>query len=199
MNPPDALEVEISDVSITNVGFAIFLKAIDIESQKVVPIFIGPLETYSISSALEGSRPPRPNTHDLMINMLDELETKVLYVIVNDVIGSIYYARIVLENREGIIEMDSRPSDSIAVAIRCHCPIYMHPRVYTESAIIIGAEQRTESQTQQNSEPDSDTDIPAGGSEIERMQLELQNAVENENFEKAAILRDKINHLRQEN
>lgn len=78
--PPDgSFEVTVSDVSITNVGFAIFLRPIDkkiAESDKVVPIFIGPLETYSISSALEGAPPPRPNTHDLIINMLSEMESK---------------------------------------------------------------------------------------------------------------------------
>ncbi|MCB1318579.1 MAG: bifunctional nuclease family protein, partial [Leptospiraceae bacterium] len=140
MLPENAFEVTISDVSITNVGFAIFLKPTSDSSARVVPIFIGPLETYSISSALDGVTPPRPNTHDLMIQMIRELEARILHVVINDIIGNVFYARIVIQSEDGIVELDARPSDSVALAIRSKCPIYMNEKVYKEAAVTIGDE-----------------------------------------------------------
>ena len=193
------LEVTISDVSITNVGFAIFLKPQNSTAAKVVPIFIGPLETYSISSALDGVSPPRPNTHDLIINMLSELEMRVLHIIINDIIGHIFYARIVLQTGDGIVELDARPSDSIAVAIRAKCPIYMNEKVYNEAAVVIG-EEASETAAEEDSGPVPEN-IPEelGLTELERMRQALHRAVEEENFEEAAILRDKLRDLQQEN
>lgn len=187
------LEVTISDVSITNVGFAIFLKPTMPNYNKVVPIFIGPLETYSISSALDGVTPPRPNTHDLILSMVGELEVKVLHVVINDIIGNVFYARIVLQTKDGVIELDARPSDSVAIALRAHCPIFMNEKVYQEAAVILGEEAATEKE-----EPE---EVPeeAPRSELERMQIDLQKAVDEENFEKAAMLRDQIRAMTQEN
>ena len=196
------LEVIISDVSITNVGFAIFLKPREHESRKVVPIFIGPLETYSISSALDEITPPRPNTHDLIIKMLTELEVKVLHIIINDIIGHIFYATIMLQTKEGIIELDARPSDSIAIAIRSKSPIFITEKVYNEAAVIIGDEESESRQEAEN--PPTEEALESAlqenpMSEVERMQLNLQKAVDEEKFEEAAVLRDKIKKLQQGN
>ncbi len=196
------LEVTISDVSITNVGFAIFLKPTGAVSNKVVPIFIGPLETYSISSALDGVTPPRPNTHDLVINMLAEMDSKVQHVIINDIIGNIFYARIVIQSTDGIIELDARPSDSVAIAIRAKCPIYMNEKVYQEAAVVIGEESgqsSPEGMDAEVSEAAESAPETEPRSEIERLKRDLDKAVEEENFEEAARLRDRIKSLMQEN
>lgn len=193
------LEVTISDVSITNVGFAIFLKPQNSTAAKVVPIFIGPLETYSISSALDGVTPPRPNTHDLIINMLGELDMRVLHIVINDIIGHIFYARIVLQTEDGIVELDARPSDSIAVAIRAKCPIYMNEKVYNEAAVVIG-EESSETQSEEAAEASASSPPEEMAlSDLERIKVSLQKAVDEENFEEAAILRDKLRDLQQEN
>ena len=189
------LEVTISDVSITNVGFAIFLKPTLPNYNKVVPIFIGPLETYSISSALDGVTPPRPNTHDLILSMVGELEVKVMHVVINDIIGNVFYARIVLQTRDGIVELDARPSDSVAIALRAHCPIFMNEKVYQEAAVVLGEESSSEKEEPE--EEKAEEEKPR--SELERMQIDLQKAVDEENFEKAAMLRDQIRAMTQEN
>ena len=213
------LEVTISDVSITNVGFAIFLKPQNTQanpqpgapssspsgsqagsSNKVVPIFIGPLETYSISSALDGVTPPRPNTHDLIIGMLNELEIRVLHILINDIIGHIFYARIVIQTQDGIVELDARPSDSIAIAIRASCPIYMNEKVYEEAGVVIGEESgegADEGELPQEEPEEEEPNLAL--SELERIKQKLEKAVDAENFEEAAVLRDKIRELQQEN
>ncbi len=193
------LEVTISDVSITNVGFAIFLKPQNSNAQKVVPIFIGPLETYSISSALDGVTPPRPNTHDLIVSMMGELEARVLHIVINDIIGHIFYATIVIQTDDGITELDARPSDSIAIAIRSKCPIYMNEKVYNEAAVVIG-ENGEESPATPEKEGEVVSEEPlTPRSELDRMQQKLKTAVDQEDFEEAAVLRDKIRELQQEN
>lgn len=198
MLPDDVLEVSISDVSITNVGFAIFLKPDDSDSTRVVPIFIGPLETYSISSALDGVAPPRPNTHDLIVNMLQEMEARTLHIVINDIIGSIFYARIVIQTAEGIVELDARPSDSVAIAIRTKCPIYMHEKVYKEAAVIIGEDNQAVEASSADKEVNSEEETHPLG-ELEKLNVELEKAVESENFERAAMLRDQIKQMQQEN
>lgn len=195
MLPENVFEVTISDVSITNVGFAIFLKPTNPDLSRVVPIFIGPLETYSISSALDGVTPPRPNTHDLMISMMKEMESKILHVIINDIIGNIFYGRIVLQSEDGIVELDARPSDSVALAIRAKCPIFMNEKVYQEAAVKIGDESES---AERSSEP-SPAVQEEPKSELEKLKTMLEKAVEEENFEEAARLRDEINSMLREN
>lgn len=189
------IEVSISDVSITNVGFAIFLKPIQSPSRRVVPIFIGPLETYSISTALDGVRPPRPNTHDLLVSMLEEMEARVLHIVINDIIGSVFYARVVVQTEGGVVELDARPSDSVAIAIRSKCSIYIHEKVYEEASVVVEGEPETQ-------EDHEDKELRARAepqNELEKLKDELQKAVESENFERAAIIRDKIKKMAQEN
>ena len=195
MAEENLLEVSISDVSITNVGFAIFLKPVKSSSTRVVPIFIGPLETYSISSALDGVKPPRPNTHDLVANMLQEMEAHVLRVVINDIIGSIFYARIVIQTEGGVVELDSRPSDSVAIALRTKCPIYIHEKIFEEASVVVEGDPEAQ-ESSENIEQKENTEPK---SELEKLKEELQKAVENENFERAAMLRDKIKEIVKEN
>lgn len=201
MLPNNALEVTISDVSITNVGFAIFLKPTKEDVQRVVPIFIGPLETYSISSALDGIAPPRPNTHDLITNMLQEMDSRILHVIINDIIGSVFYARIVIQTEDGIIELDARPSDSIAIAIRTKCLIYMHEKVYKEASMVITEEDDTIAVSEDASQGKEGSMMGQYESqnELEKLKQDLDKAVESENFEQAAVIRDKIKKIMNEN
>ncbi len=132
------LEVKIVEVSVTQMGFAIVLKPL--VKSRVVPIFIGPLETYSISTALENQTSERPLTHDLMKTMLTALGYKLEKVIVNNFKNGTFFARIFLERLVGEqsgepLEIDARPSDAIAMAIRFNAPIYMNSSVYDKVAI----------------------------------------------------------------
>jgi len=198
----ELLEVKISDVSITNVGFAIFLKPIEMESERVLPIFIGPLETYSISSALDGVTPPRPNTHDLIVGILSELEAQVIQVVINDIIGNIFYARLVIQAEDGIVEVDARPSDSVAIAIRSRCPIFVNEKVFRESSVVIGEEGREKEAEGEEEEEESGENLVSirdPQDEIEDLKKRLQKAVDEENFEEAARLRDMINNMPHDN
>ena len=92
---------------------------------KILPIWIGPYEAYAIMMAIEGVEPTRPQTHDLVKGLLDALAANVVRVVVTDLADNTFYARIHVAAPEGIIEVDSRPSDAIAIALRTDSPIFV--------------------------------------------------------------------------
>jgi bifunctional DNase/RNase len=95
------------------------------DAGKILPIWIGPYEAYAIMMAIEGVEPTRPMTHDLIKGLVDALDARVESVVVNDLSDNTFYARIIIETGEGTLEVDSRPSDAIAVALRTESPIYV--------------------------------------------------------------------------
>jgi bifunctional DNase/RNase len=91
---------------------------------------VGPFEANSIAMTLRGVRPPRPLTHDLMLTVLDGLAATLREVVVTDLRDDVYYARLHLEGRGGPLQVDSRPSDAIALALRARVPIRVADRVF---------------------------------------------------------------------
>ena len=106
----------------------------DLEEQDVLPIWIGLLEASSIATALENVQTPRPMTHDLLKNVLDILEAKVVKIEVNDLKDNTYYAMIHLEVGGQRLTIDSRPSDAIALALRVGASILVDEAVIKKSA-----------------------------------------------------------------
>ncbi|MCS7205424.1 MAG: DUF151 domain-containing protein [Leptospiraceae bacterium] len=198
MRDDEIFEVKIVDISVTTVGFALIFKPAHFSTKEAVPIFIGPLEAYSISNELQGIKSPRPNTHDLMSNVLNLLGARILRVIINDLIGSIFYATIVLQFEDRILEIDARPSDSVALAIRLGCPIYMHKKVFRESAVVITNEDDDVTSPQPQEDVVTQKENPLKQkSKLEILQEQLQKAIEEENYEEAARIRDQIKELQQ--
>ncbi len=98
-------------------------------SEQILPIWIGVFEANAIALSLEGIPTPRPMTHDLMKNFLDELNIKVEKIVVNDVRDNTFYAIIYLAQNDIHYQVDSRPSDAIALALRVQAPIYVSDEV----------------------------------------------------------------------
>lgn len=96
---------------------------------RILPIWIGPTEAASIGFALEGSPHSRPMTHDLFSSLLDSTNTKLDHVVINRVEGTIFYSSLVLQQDDGFKNIDARPSDSIALALHEHVPIYVEEQV----------------------------------------------------------------------
>lgn len=101
----------------------------------LVPIWIGVMEASAIAAQLEGVELPRPMTHDLMKNMLDELGAKVLRVDVSKIEDNTFYASITVSAGNRLLEIDARPSDSIALAVRFGCDIGVSQEVIEEAGI----------------------------------------------------------------
>lgn len=110
----------------------------DEEHKTFVPIWIGPAEAVSIQMELDSRQPPRPMTHDLITGLLRELGVELVKVTVNDFERSVYYAKLHLrigQNADHVQEIDARPSDAIALALRAQCAIWVSETVVDKTGI----------------------------------------------------------------
>ncbi|HMU26950.1 MAG TPA: bifunctional nuclease family protein, partial [Solirubrobacterales bacterium] len=128
-------EVQIYGVSFDMVGKQpiVLLKTID--DNRYLPIWIGHPEAAAILMKLQGADTPRPMTHDLIVDMLDQVETKVERISVNELRDNTFFATITLSVSGTEIEIDSRPSDALALAVRLQAPIFVAEEVIEESSI----------------------------------------------------------------
>jgi uncharacterized protein len=134
------LEVALHEMLIYGVSFdlvgkqpIVLLKTAD--GNKFLPIWIGHPEAAAILMKLQSQAPPRPMTHDLLSDMLEQLEAQVVRITVTELRENTFYAQITVQQDGREIEVDSRPSDAIALAIRAEAPIFAAERVIEESAI----------------------------------------------------------------
>jgi len=105
------------------------------DGNKFLPIWIGHSEAAAILMKLQGASTPRPMTHDLVTDMLSQLEARVIRITVTELRDSTFYASITIQQDGSELEVDSRPSDAIALAVRAEAPIFADDRVIEESAI----------------------------------------------------------------
>lgn len=194
----DKVQCEILGLSTnpsTGGAYAILLK--EVEGARRLPIIIGAFEAQAIALEMEGIKPPRPLTHDLLKTLIDNLGASVVEIVVSELKENTFYAKIVLEASGLTNEIDARPSDAIALAVRTYAPIFVNEPVMDAAAFI----------------PSDDTDI--SGLEMNDMELDkkplskeaqlaalqdkLREALDREEFERAAKLRDDIKKLSQNN
>ncbi len=187
----DLIEVKISDITLTNVGFAVFLRPRELHESRVVPIFIGPLETHAITSILDGVVPPRPMTHDLLMTIISSLGAKIIKVTIDEIIDNTFYAKISLRKDEEILLIDARPSDSIALALRADAPIYITRNVLDEAGVVMReGEFPGEPAFQEKEEKKPDVRTP-----LQILEDSLEAAIRAEDYESAAKIRDQIKKI----
>lgn len=108
----------------------------DADNQRVLPIWVGPVEANAIALQMENIAPPRPMTHDLLRNLLQELDTTLLRVIIADLRESTFFAYLELERAGQLLLVDARPSDAIALALRVKAPVFVDPRVLDQAKTV---------------------------------------------------------------
>jgi uncharacterized protein len=108
----------------------------DFEGKRYLPILIGPFEATAIALALEGTPVPRPLSHDLMKSIIESLKATVNRIIIHDIHDNTFYAKVVLEADGKSVEIDARPSDSIALALRANAPIFVSERIVLEETVV---------------------------------------------------------------
>lgn len=109
----------------------------DQEGDRYLFIWIANPEAYSIAMELQGSTPPRPLTHDLLKTVILELGAKVERVVINDLVDDIFYARILMDVDGRHVEIDSRSSDAIALAVRLKAPIFVAEKVLDSASVVL--------------------------------------------------------------
>ncbi len=177
-----AVRVDRVTFDTTTNRFVVILK--DDVQNRWLPIVVGSTEAQAIALQLEKINPPRPLTHDLLKNVLDALDVNVGRIIVSDLRENTYYAIIIIENNGDQHEIDARPSDAIALALRMHAPIYVEDIVMKRAGV-----------QEKGLEID---EKPASIDKLEELNILLNKAVTDERFEDAARLRDEILELKKE-
>jgi bifunctional DNase/RNase len=149
---------------------------------RTLPIVIGEYEAQSIALGLEKIKPPRPITHDLALSLLDSTGVTIESVLITELKNNTYYAVIRLKRKLKYWDIDARPSDAIALAVRRTTPIFVD-----EEVMNLGGYTPDKEETQKPGSTVAET--------VDTLKEELQKAVENEDYEKAAELRDKIKQI----
>lgn len=117
----------------------------EVEAERYLPIWIGPFEADAITTKLQGVEVPRPLTHDLLRSVIQEIGATVSHVLVSDLRDETFYGRIILELNGRRLEIDSRPSDALALAVRANVPVYVEDSVMLKASIepVLGEESLT--------------------------------------------------------
>ena len=173
------LAVTIKQIVVSNMGFAVLLKSP--EDPRILPIVIGPLEAQAIAMVLDKMQVPRPMTHDLFKATLDLLSCTLARVEITALREGTFFARLLLDCNGEEYKLDARPSDAMALALRCGAPIFA-AREVMENAGIMPA-MPPEPQEKKSLDP------------VEQLKKKLARAVQEERFEDAARLRDEIKKL----
>jgi bifunctional DNase/RNase len=119
----------------------------DLEGKRYLPILIGPFEATAIALALEGTAVPRPLSHDLMRTLLESLSAKLEQIIIHDIKDSTFFAKLIVRTNGEVQEIDARPSDGIALALRMQAPIFVSDKIALEETVPDKAGDDTEDPT----------------------------------------------------
>jgi len=179
----------------TGGAYAILLKEID--GNRRLPIIIGAFEAQAIALEIEGIKPPRPLTHDLLKQITDNLGANVVEVIVDELKENTFFAKIIIEVAALSQEIDARPSDAIALAVRAQAPIYVAESVLQAAAFVPSEDAETEAVSPPEKDP---TKKPiTKDAKLAALQDKLREAIEGEEYERAAKIRDDIKRLTSDN
>ncbi len=120
---------------IQKTGGPVPLVLLEDDEKRIMPIYIGLSEAISINSALNHEIPPRPMTHDLFVSLLERTSSRIDDILIDEINNGIYYARMCVTMDGRHFELDARPSDCIAIALRCSAPIHVRESVLSETVI----------------------------------------------------------------
>ena len=138
MEEPVQINVEGVHIAELEEGSPAPVVLLEDDRSRIVPIFVGLSEAISIHHALSGELSPRPMIHDLFISRLDFLSARITSVLIDDLEAGIYYARLTIKSEEKQSEIDARPSDCLALALRSRAPIEVQEKIIAESSISKG-------------------------------------------------------------
>lgn len=163
----------------------------EVEGDRRLPIIIGGVEAQAIAIQVENIKPARPLTHDLFKNMSDTLGINLKEVIINDLVEGIFHAKLVLEQEGREVEIDARSSDAIALALRFDCPISTYEFILSAAGLKVeeGEESEAEEETKSKSKGEKKS---ASSMTVDELRTKLEEALDNEDYERASKIRDEI-------
>lgn len=164
------------------------------EGRRRLPIIIGGFEAQAIAIELEKMKPSRPLTHDLFKSFAETFDVTIKEVIIYNLVEGIFFAKLICSNGSKEVEIDTRTSDAVALAVRFECPIYTYEFILSTAGIILEEDAIGEAK-----EENLDVDISEltaqddySSFSIEELETQLQKAIKRENYERASQIRDEI-------
>jgi bifunctional DNase/RNase len=174
----------------------------EVQGVRRLPIVIGGFEAQAIAVALEGMTPSRPMTHDLYKTTLEQFNINVKAIIINNLRDGIFFSAIVCSQNDGPdVEIDSRTSDALSLAVRYSCPIYTYEFILEQAGIILEEDTEKEVQKAKNkrqSGPEKPKEKTLADLNADELEERLNAALADENYETAARIRDEMNRRQEE-
>lgn len=167
----------------------------EVNGLRRLPIVIGGYEAQAIAVALERMQPSRPLTHDLLKNFMNAFSVDLQEIIISDLQEGIFYSKLVCINEHDTIEIDSRTSDALALAVRFGCPVYTYDHILESAGILM--EDSTAAKKKPvapSAEPGSRDDL--SGLTVEELNNLLNEVLEQEDYIRAIAIRDELNKRR---
>ena len=175
------VEAEIWTVAKTDQGNAVLIKPVN--GDKAVPIFIGPLEAQNILLGLGEVEIPRPLTHDLLLHLLKTLEARLTRVDIHTLSEGTYYSNLILDHHGRRLEVDSRTSDALALAVRAGCPIYIEFDLVEESGVSLEQLKQAADAETDDGDDEPEAEPTAKDAELADLRARLERAVAQEHYE----------------
>ena len=167
----------------------------EVNGLRRLPIVIGGFEAQAIAVALEKMQPSRPLTHDLMKNFMNAFGVELNEIIINDLQEGIFFSKLVCSTEHDTVEIDSRTSDALALAVRFGCPIYTFENILESAGIMMEENSGKKKKTSQGEVVE---DVRTGSEDLKAMSMEelnnlLNEVLESEDYIRAIAIRDEIN------
>ena len=165
----------------------------EVNGLRRIPIVIGGFEAQAIAVALERMNPSRPLTHDLMKNFMLAFNVELHEVVINDLQEGIFYSQLICSGANDTVEIDSRTSDALALAVRFGCPIYTYDTILDQAGVLMeddGKKKKESNVTSITTEQGGSDDLKAMS--LEELNTLLNNVLDQEDYIKAIAIRDEI-------
>ncbi|MCP2044040.1 bifunctional nuclease domain-containing protein [Pontibacter sp. HSC-36F09] len=168
------------------------------DGNRRLPIIIGMFEAQSIAIQIEKINPNRPLTHDLFKTFAEQMSVNITEILISDLKEGVFYSKIMCTDGEKEFELDARPSDAIAIGLRFGVPIYTVESVLSEAGIILSDLEEEEDENEEmavksTSSASSSTKEPLNQTSVDDLNKMLNEALEKEDYERAAKIRDELN------
>ena len=167
------------------------------EGNRRLPIIIGGFEAQAIAIELEDMTPSRPLTHDLFKSFADSFQINIKEVLIYNLMEGIFHAKLICQQGDSEVEIDTRTSDAVALAVRFKCPIFTHEFILKEAGIVL--EEGTESTTKSSAKKAKKEKKGIASLSLAELNSKLDAALETEDYEEASRIRDEINRRGENN
>ncbi|MDR0937873.1 MAG: DUF151 domain-containing protein [Mediterranea sp.] len=173
----------------------------EVGGDRKMPVIIGPAEAQAVAVFLKKIDPPRPLTHDLFATVINTLGAKLLRVLIYKAKEGVFYSYIYMERDSEVIRIDSRTSDAVGLALRAHCPILVYDTILEQERVHL-SEEESMFAIDDDDDDDDEKDFIYGdaesetGARVKSLEKALEQAIEDEDYELAAEIRDQISTLK---